>query len=355
MGIRKLNKFLISLGIMKTYQDLNEYIGTFYKDCPNTKNNSRCGKIVIAIDFWLYVHKYLHSIRSNNIVIGFFNQILKFLSNGILPIYVMDGSVPIEKRIKVEERTRKKEKLLQRENSIKSFVNLEGTLEGTNENIFQKQTRRIKKSELRSIYHLFDVIGIPYIKAEFEADALCAKLYKEKIITGCLSDDMDILALGCGSTIKFSEGKLIVFNLEQIKSSLGFTQEQFIDMCLLFGCDYLQHSFRFKCCEVYEMIKKHGSLLEALRSDEYDTFNIRNNNIKVIGEHYYHVKDIYLNSPDREIIPKSFYNLKLNKISFDNVLSFIRTLQNFDTSFRNIKSIKNKIKFINKMIGNNIL
>src|SRR5437667_7145245 len=81
----------------------------------------------------------------------------------------------------------------------------------------QKHIKRIKTSELYNIHKMFDVLGIPYIKAEYEADALCAKLFKERIITSCLSDDMDMLALGCGSTIKFQDGRLIEFNMDQIK------------------------------------------------------------------------------------------------------------------------------------------
>src|SRR5207253_4499852 len=100
MGVRKLNKFLTTREIIRPYRNIQEFIIELRKSDEN-KNNSHNGKIVIAIDFWLYAHKFLHSSKSENILLGFWNQTLKFFSYGIIPIYVMDGSVPIEKQEKV--------------------------------------------------------------------------------------------------------------------------------------------------------------------------------------------------------------------------------------------------------------
>lgn len=348
MGVRKLNKFLTARESIKSYRNMQDFVVKLKKE---NKNNTYNGKIVIAIDFWLYAHKFLHSCRSDNIMMGFWNQIMKFFSCGVIPLYVMDGSVPIEKQDKVDERERKrnyyKKKIDDINIEIDNYVSIHdlNCEDDTNSSIhsasdicdvslenmyckkekLQKQVKRIKISELYNIHRLFDVFGIPYIRAEFEADALCAKLFKEKIITACLSDDMDMLALGCGSTIKFHDGRLIEFNLEQIKDDLEFNQEKFIDMCILFGCDYLQHPFRMECDEIYEMIKKHGSLLDALCSNEHKLFNMNNSNVKVIGEHYYHVKDIYLKSSEKECIPDKFIDIRMKRINFNDLTALSKT------------------------------
>ncbi|VBB18367.1 flap endonuclease 1-like [Yasminevirus sp. GU-2018] len=406
MGVRKLNKFLTNREIIKTYRNIQEFIDNLKSSgdddlsdrdksdkserseeldnedlsksnlpiqLPHTprKNNAHNGKIVIAIDFWLYAHKFLHSCRSDNILLGFWNQIMKFLSYGVIPLYVMDGSVPIEKIDKIEERNKKrsnyKKKIDEIDEEIDKYININDLVtdnQDIDDNLevmyekrekLQKQIKRIKTSELYSIHKLFDVLNIPYIRAEFEADALCAKLYKEKIITCCLSDDMDMLALGCGSTIKFNEGKLIEFNLEQIKESLCLNQEQFVDMCIMFGCDYLQHPLKIECEDVYEMIKKHGSLLGALCSNEHELFNMNNRNVQVIGESYYQVKEIYMNSCDKEYIPAKLRNIKMKKINFDDLTAFLRKLKWFDTSPRNLRSIELDLRGINKMIDDDEL
>jgi 5'-3' exonuclease len=362
MGVRKLNKFLTTRKIIKSYRNIQEFINKL-----ENNNNSHNGKIVIAIDFWLYAHKFLHSCRSDNIPLGFWNQIIKFLSYGIIPLYVMDGSVPIEKQEKVEERAKKRSGYKKRidviDIEIDKYININDLvitdhieIDDTLEHMYikkeklQKHIKRIKTSELYNIHKMFDVMGVPYIKAEFEADALCAKLFKENIITACLSDDMDMLALGCGSTIKFQDGELIEFNLKQVKDELKFTQDQFIDMCIMFGCDYLQHPFRLECDDVYDMIKKHGSLLDALCSNEHELFNMNNSNVKVIGEHYYQVKDTYLNSHQKEYIPKKMYNIKMKKIRFEDLASFLKKLRCFDTLDKHMGHIEGYIIKINHMI-----
>jgi 5'-3' exonuclease len=299
---------------------------------------------------------------------------MKFYSHGVIPLYVMDGSVPIEKHNKILEREKKrinyKKRIKDLNFEIEKYININDLVVDKNNEIIidntldtmydkkeklEKHIKRIKTSELYNIHKLFEVLSVPYIKAEFEADALCAKLFKEKIITACLTDDMDMLALGCGSTIKFQDGKLIEFNLEQIKEELQFTQDQFIDMCIMFGCDYLQHPFRLECEEVYKMIKKHGSLLHALCSNEHELFNMNNSNVKIIGEHYYQVKDTYLTSHKREFIPKKLFDMKVQKIKIDELIYFLKKLKWFDTSIKNIKLIEEDIGRINNMIDSNHL
>lgn len=366
MGVRKLNKFLTNQEIIKTYRNIQEFIQNIKTN--KIKNNTHNGKIVVAIDFWLYAHKFLHSNRCDNIMLGFWNQIIKFLSYGIIPLYVMDGSVPIEKKNMIDARNNKrdsiKKKIDEIDEEIDKYVNIDDIVINESESLdalygkrerLHKQVKRIKSSELQNIRKLFDVLGIPYVKAEYEADALCAKLYKEKIITSCLSDDMDMLALGCGSTIKYNDGQLIEFNLEQIQTELGLTQEQFIDMCILFGCDYLQHSFRLESNDIYNMINKYGSLLNVLCSNEHEQFNMNNNNVKVVGEHYYHVKEIYMNSSEKEYIPSKLYNINMQKLDTKEIIAFLKKTKMFDFLARNTRYIEHDINEINKLIENNIL
>jgi len=361
MGIRKLNKFLINKGLVIEYSSLYDYINHIK---TSKCNNSLNGKIIIAIDFWLYAHKFLHSTKSSNIVMGFCNQILKFYLSGAIPLYVIDGTVPIEKEQKTIEREKKREqiktKITNIDSTLENYVNLDDIAKSeididelkTKKEKLQKQIKRIKPNELNNIIKLFELMNVPYIHAEYEADALCAKLYKERIITSCLSDDMDILTLGCGSMIKFQEGKIYEFNLEYINKSLEYTQDQLIDLCIMFGCDYLQHSVRLDCDIVYDLIRKYGSILDILSSNEHDVINMSNSSVKIIGENYYYVRDIYIESPNREDIPDDFYNIKPQYINDSLFIDFIKNI--IDQS-NVIKSIHNGIYKINYLISKKIL
>lgn len=369
MGVRKLNKFLISRETIIPYRNIPDFVNKL-KNAGDEHNNAHNNKIIIAIDFWLYAHKFLHSCKSDNVILGFWNQIMKFFSCGAIPLYVMDGSVPLEKQEKVDERTKKrtlcKKKIDELNDQIGEYVNLNDLPSEPNDdkelnmllnqkNKLQKKIKRVKINDLHNIYKMFDALEVPYVKAEYEADSLCAKLFKENIITACLSDDMDMLALGCGSTIKFHEGQFIEFNLQKIKQDLGFDQDQFIDLCIMFGCDYLHHPFRINCDEVYDMIKKHGSLLDALFSNEHEIFNMSNNNVNVIGEHYYRVKNIYLHNYKNETIPLQMYNIKMKHINFDLLLSFIKKSKIFEITPANLQMLEENINVVNRMIADNIM
>jgi flap endonuclease-1 len=274
MGVRKLNKFLTNKHLVTEYKNLFEYISHIHMN-PHF-NNCKSGKVVIAIDFWLYAHKFLHSNKSDNIVLGFLNQAIKILSYGAIPVYVADGLVPIEKEDEVRYRTQRRER---KENEIQEITTKLDEYKGIDEispidldiddltirrDKLQKQVKRVNRSELCDIINMFNTLDILFLRAQYEADALCTKLYKEGLITTCLSDDMDMLALGCGNTIKFNNGTLIEYNLPYIKEKLEIDQDQFIDICIMFGCGYLKHPVRIDCDRAYEIIKESGSLLDAL-------------------------------------------------------------------------------------------
>jgi 5'-3' exonuclease len=361
MGIRRLNKFLTTHNYVTEYHSLNEYT-----DVLKHNQNMPDKKIVIAVDFWLYVHKFLHSNKSDNIVMRFWKQIDNFLSCGIIPLYVIDGSVPIEKQHKIDVQDMKRINYQKRiatiDQMIEKYVNIDDIDNSSNDRCditdlnekkskIQKNIKRINGNDQYNIFKLFSILGIPHVRATFEADAMCAKLFKHNIISGCLSDDTDMIALGCGSTIKFDNGRLIEYNLDRIINKLQLTQEQFIDMCILFGCDYLQHPLRLECDEIYEMIKKYGSLMKTLDGDNHPTFNMNNCNVKIIGENYYHVRDIFLHSHTKEIIPDELYDIELKPINVKKVIKFFKK----NTNTKNLHRITESIGNFNDMIDRNIL
>lgn len=93
---------------------------------------------------------------------------------------------------------------------------------------------------------LFNKFGIPYITAEGEAEKLCSQLsHIDSIplnIIGCLSNDSDVLVNGGYKLLtNFSSytGQVVEYDLKNILNDLKLSQDQFIDMCILCGCDYL--------------------------------------------------------------------------------------------------------------------
>ena len=77
MGVRKMYKFLNDLELIKDYPTLNKYVYSRKRENPTLP-------VVICIDFWLYAHKFTYSY--GNMLVGFWNQIIKLLSHKIIHI-----------------------------------------------------------------------------------------------------------------------------------------------------------------------------------------------------------------------------------------------------------------------------
>ena len=83
---------------------------------PKSKN-----KLLIGIDANLFCYKYSHSY--DNMLIGFFNQILKFLSYGYYPLYIFDGGTMMEKEGTNINRNKKKNNNKLKLNKIEEEIN----------------------------------------------------------------------------------------------------------------------------------------------------------------------------------------------------------------------------------------
>ena len=79
MGIKRLNKFLCQHGLIIEYKNMEKFI----------INNKMYKSRIIAVDIMLYIYKYKYS--HNDTIYGFIKQIINFLNNRIIPVYIFDG------------------------------------------------------------------------------------------------------------------------------------------------------------------------------------------------------------------------------------------------------------------------
>lgn len=325
MGIKHLRKFMLKKNLVNTYT-----INSFTK---KAKKNNMC---IVAIDVWLFAYKFKYS--CNDILLAFSNLIIKLLYYNILPIPIFDGNPPIEKQNVVTNRLNKKNRIKEQ------IILLEKKINNTNKdeimktiNKLTKQTITITYNDIYNLKTFFNLMNIPHLTANGEADSLCAKLYKENIIDACLSDDMDILVQGCNRLIKISKNKVTEYNLENILDKLNIDYMQFIDLCILFGCDYNNYKISLKPEDCYDYIVKYGNI-ENMKSE----YNIHNLNYKKI-------KNIFINSSDNENIPDNF-EPSINKIiDINNVITFLKNNSDNITNYV-YYNYKKKLIYINNKI-----
>ena len=144
-------------------------------------------------------------------------------------------------------------------NKIQDHINrLNVTSEKT-----KKKTHRLSDKQIQEIKTLLECFGIPYIHVDIEADAICAMLVKFGIADYGASNDMDLLAFGCPAIIRninFMDDYVDVYEIDKIINVLQITREQFIDMCIVLGCDYADRLIGLKNSMALPLIKEYGNI-----------------------------------------------------------------------------------------------
>jgi flap endonuclease-1 len=199
-------------------------------------------------------------------LIGFFNQILKFLSNGICPLYIFDGGTIKEKaKTNIDRNNNKKNNLVKLDelkeeleilkNSAKSTIKDEEELNTLIEKTYKK-TKRVSNNYIFQLTRILDLLNIPYIFAHGEGEYLAVLLNNYNIIDYFLTDDTDTIPAGINNIIKFNAGKISYLNTNDIYSKLDINKDQLINLCVLMGTDYSTYNIKkYKPCDLMEMVK----------------------------------------------------------------------------------------------------
>lgn len=291
MGIKKLFTILNNNELFKIYPYLNDLIEELNLDKK---------KMLVGVDGNLFCYKYSHSY--DNMLIGFFNQILKFLSNKIIPLYIFDGGTLSEKEntnmIRYKKKIMSKQKLEQVENLLESnnCVHDKSDLLIL-KNKLEKNSIKINNDKITLLLELFDLLNIPYIFSHGEGEYLAVLLNKYNIIDMFLSDDTDPIPAGINKIIKFYDNNVYYLETKLIYEKFFLNKNEFCDYCILMGSDYLTFNHGLKPIELLNLIQKYkkieniieNNLIPSVTTESLDMIErIRNiyNNADMIEKNY---------------------------------------------------------------------
>jgi hypothetical protein len=371
MGIKKLFTFLNNNDLFKVYPYLNDLINELNIDKK---------KLLVGVDGNLFCHKYTHSY--DNMLIGFFNQILKFLSNKIIPIYIFDGGTLPEKEntniMRYHKKIISKHKLEQVENILDLEENLcDKTKLLLLKKKLEKNSLKINNENIILVLELFDLLNIPYIFSHCEGEYLAVLLNKYNIIDMFLSDDTDPIPAGIPKIIKFYNNNVYYLETKLIYNKLFLNEKEFCDFCILLGSDYLTLNHGLKPGEILELIYKYKTIenihdqkiISCLTNDMFILIDkIRNiyNNSDLLEKNFIIGKNIDNNININLLIDHSnisFYsNIMLE--FWDELINILNKNNNDDINnlsnnfkydiYKYISNKKFNIKNILKFIKNNI-
>lgn len=215
----------------------------------------------VAIDSSILLYKFRYTYSTDDFHIrGFKQKIEDFNKLGIFPVFVFDGKPPDAKQPVLNQRKEHRTKMKDRLETLKTEYNNLNVEINVNEFInsddeeneaqiaarkIQNEIDKIKKNLLIvNKNHSLEVIdflrseGIPFFESYGEAEEYCAFLQKQNIVQYILTEDTDCLAFG-GTNIVFQKKDTFeIVNLQDVLNGLQINYNEFLDLCILCGCDY---------------------------------------------------------------------------------------------------------------------
>ncbi|KAF8074067.1 flap endonuclease 1 [Lyophyllum atratum] len=207
----------------------------------------------VAIDASMSIYQFLIAVRqkdgemltndageTTSHLMGFFYRTIRIVENGIKPAYVFDGKPPELKKGVLSKRFERRAEAKEDNEEAKET----GTVEEMDK--FSRRTVKVTREHNEECQRLLRLMGIPVVVAPSEAEAQCAELARGGKVYAAGSEDMDTLTFSAPILFRhltFSEAKkqpINEINLQVALEGLEMNMSQFVDLCLLLGCDYLE-------------------------------------------------------------------------------------------------------------------
>ncbi|KAK7208313.1 FEN-1 endonuclease Rad2 [Myxozyma melibiosi] len=227
----------------------------------------------VAIDASMSLYQFLIAVRqqdgqqlmndsgeTTSHLMGMFYRTLRIVDNGIKPVYVFDGHPP---RMKSGELAKR---YVRREEAVKQMEDAKEAGDAEKLDKFSRRTVRVTKEQNEEAKKLLKLMGVPYVDAPCEAEAQCAALAKAGKVFAAASEDMDTLCFSAPILLRhltFSEQrKMPITEVELAKAleGLELSMPQFVDLCILLGCDYLEPIKGVGPATAIKLIKEHKDL-----------------------------------------------------------------------------------------------
>ncbi|XP_016988811.1 flap endonuclease 1 [Drosophila rhopaloa] len=251
----------------------------------------------VAIDASMCLYQFLIAVRSEGAqlatvngdptshLMGMFYRTIRLLDNGIKPVYVFDGKPPDLKSGELAKRAERREEA---EKALKAATDA-GDDAGIDK--FNRRLVRVTKEHAKEAKELLTLMGVPYVDAPCEAEAQCAALVKAGKVYATATEDMDALTFGSTKLLRYltySEARKMPvkeFSYDKLLEGLAINSREFIDLCILLGCDYCESIKGIGPKRAIELINNYRDIETILDNLDTSKYTVPENwNYKVARE-----------------------------------------------------------------------
>ncbi|KAJ6675444.1 FLAP ENDONUCLEASE FAMILY MEMBER [Salix viminalis] len=188
-------------------------------------------RVAVDLSYWIVQHetafKATH-VRKPHLRLTFFRTINLFSKFGALPVFVVDGTPsPLKSRARIARFFRF------------SGVDVSGLLVA--EGVSSERNKTFLKC-VQECVELLELFGMPVLKANGEAEALCAQLNAEGHVDACITADSDAFLFGAKCVIKCvkpnTKEPFECYHISDVEDCLGLKRKHLIAISLLVGNDH---------------------------------------------------------------------------------------------------------------------
>ncbi|KAF7682524.1 Flap endonuclease 1 [Astathelohania contejeani] len=266
------------MGITQLSKLITQHCSSAIKERPIKYYSGK----IIAIDASLSIYQFLIAVRSEGVVlnstdgettshiVGLFYRTIRMVENGIKPVFVFDGKPP---EMKIGELTKRLEK---REEADRAYKLAEEIGDKKKMEMYDKRKTKITSKHVEDCQTLLKLMGIPFIIAPSEAEAYCAHLCRTGKVHAVATEDMDALTFGAPLLLRnlnSSEAKNLPireYNLKNVLEGLEISMDEFIDLCILLGCDFCDSIKGIGPQKALKFIKKYKTIENIIAGENLE-------------------------------------------------------------------------------------
>ncbi|XP_041660501.1 flap endonuclease GEN homolog 1 isoform X2 [Cheilinus undulatus] len=195
---------------------------------------------------------------------------------GVKLVFVMEGEAPKLKAETMSKRTETRYGGFKKAPAVKTSTNT---------------SRGRFNAVLRECAEMLDYLGVPWVTAAGEAEAMCAYLDSQGLVDGCITNDGDAFLYGARTVYRnfnmnSKDPQVECYRTSKVQTELHLSRENLVGLAILLGCDYIPKGItgvgREQALKLIQMLKGQ-TLLQRFTQWKEETAGVFEKAVKKVA------------------------------------------------------------------------